>query len=259
MFPTWISSCSRSPHVRFVLLSQTRLERPRVPSQGGGVKRSRGLPMPHAGLALGCSAPRQLLVSAGGTALKQQSRCEALGESGFPPPPRPRQCLGTRPQGRQPRTGPGGGFLSPGCAFPGWAGWHGAAWRAVLATSGMFVWCRLLELGVRLRSQAGKEGRKDWLPAWGCKSLSIAAMASKITSSLTNVERSPLRLNSPLDRCAWSAAARPVGCPCRRGRREAPRREERGRFPRRWQPRLGACRRHHAFWVQLCRSCIISA
>lgn len=212
-------------------------------------------PVPQAGPVLGCGAPRQMLMSAGGTALEQRGagRIYVLRT----------QCLGTRPWGRQPPTGPGGGLLSPGCAFPGWAGWPRAAWCAMLATSGLFVGCHLLEVGVRLGSQVGivpgRGGKKDWLPAWGCKSLSIATLASKITSSLVNVERSPLQLSSPLGCRAWSAVAHPVGCLCRRGHQEAPRREEQGWFSWRWQPRLGACRRHRAFWVQLCRSCIISA
>lgn len=163
-----------------------------------------GPPTAHAGLGRVCSTPCQMLMSAGGTALEQQSPRETLGEPRFPP-----AALGTRLQGRQPSEYPGR-FALPGCTLPrsqGGTEQHDVqCWQPLACLSGVICW-----------SSGSLIGRKDW----GCKSPSVAAVASKITSSLTNGESSLLRLYSPLDRCMWSAATHSWGAHVAEGTRKS--------------------------------------
>lgn len=180
----------------------------------GGEKRSRGPPTARAGLGRVCSTPCQMLMSAGGTALEQQSPRETLGEPRFPP-----AALRTRLQGWQPSEYPGR-FALPGCTLPrsqGGTEQHDVqCWQPLACLSGVICW-----------SSGSLIGRKDW----GCKSPSVAAVASKITSSLMNGESSLLRRYSPLDSCMWSAATHSWGAHVAEGTRKPLAGGSRGGFP----------------------------
>lgn len=144
-------------------------------------------PTPRVGLALVRSAPRQMLMSAGGAALKQQNPRQAPGELGCPP----RCCLGDAAVGD---GGPRGWVSLPWLPLsrvaPSSAACH--------ACNLWCVWRRSPELGGHPSSPggdgagAGEGGWQGCVPPWGCKARPVAATASKITSALLEHAEEPV-------------------------------------------------------------------